>query len=212
MPIGGTAFFGMNQHPRITTNYLNQLGRKGDPGPGLNVGGEIDTVNGGQKGISGMIAQPYAGFIGGKLTITNPWAKQFEDPTVGPLYGGIYQYVRFNPTDTAILPARGLVAFWLDELNYVVTTNPGPTPPNKIAGVMLNSTTPGNWDFIQIAGIAMVMFNTAVPLGQVVGGASGQGLPGAAGSPSTLGFTVMTAGVLGQVSPVELNLVVGYNF
>ena len=96
MPIGGTAFFGQNQHPRITTTYLNQVNRRGDPAPGLNVGGATDFVNGGQIGFSGQIAQPYAGFIGGKLTITDPWAKQFSDPAVGPLYGGIYQYVQLD--------------------------------------------------------------------------------------------------------------------
>ena len=55
MPIGGTAFMGQNQHPRITTLYLNSLNRHGDPGPGVNLGGQIDMVNGGTVGFSGGI-------------------------------------------------------------------------------------------------------------------------------------------------------------
>ena len=159
MPIGGTAFFGMNQHPRITTTYLNQLSRHGDPGAGVNV----STAQ-----MSGSIVQEYLGFAGGKLTITNPWAKQFADPTVGPLYGGIYQYVRLDPTDTAPL-ARGQIVFWSDELNYLITADGIDTDtglPYKLAGVALCGTLPGYWDFIQITGIALVKFTGAGNVGQ----------------------------------------------
>jgi hypothetical protein len=205
MPVGGTAFLGQNQHPRITTTYLNQLNRHGDPAPGVNV----STAQ-----ISGSIVQPYDGFQGGKLTITNPWAVQFADPAVGPLYGGVYQYVRLNPADTAP-PVRGQVLFWMDELHYIVTTNAA-TPGGKIAGVSLNATTPGNWDFIQISGIANVMFSAAAPLGASVGITAGT-TPAFAATAATLdknflGIAVLTAPVANQVSPVELNLAVGFNY
>lgn len=202
MPIGGTAFFGQNQHPRITTNYLNQLNRHGDPAPGV----PVSTAQ-----ASGSIIQPYGGMEGGKLTITNPWAAQFADLRVGPLYGGLYQYVQFSALDTTP-PARGLIVYWLDELNYIVTTAAGTTPPNKVAGVCLNAVTPGNWDFIQISGIASVLFSAAVAIGSGVEASSGQGAAGATVGPTSIGIAVLTPGVSGQVSPVELNIQAGYNF
>lgn len=209
MPIGGTAFFGQNQHPRITTNYLNQLNRHGDPAPGLNVSTEQ---------MSGSIAQPYGGFIGGKLTITNPWAVQFADPQVGPLYGGIYQYVQLNPLDPAPL-TRGVPVFWLDELQYIVTAA-GTTgsAPNKIAGIALNETFPGYWDFIQIMGIAMVAFTgsgagvigNAVSVDGSVTPASVQ--PGTTVDGKFIGVAVLNDPAAGAISPVELNILAGYNF
>src|SRR5215475_13228305 len=101
---GGTAFFGQNQSPRITTNFLNQLHRHGDPGPGLNVSTEQ---------VSGSIVQPYGGFEGGKLTVTNPFIGRLADPQVGPLYGGVYMYVRFSE-DAQLENARGQIVFWED--------------------------------------------------------------------------------------------------
>lgn len=207
MPIGGTAFFGMNQHPRLTTNYLNQLHRHGDPGAGVNV----STAQ-----MSGSIVQEYHGFDGGKTTITNPWAAQFADPAVGPLYGGIIQYVKFSPTMT--IPAvRGMICFWQDELNYIVTTDFNATTSFKIAGVVINETTPDYWDFIYIAGIAMVMFSAAGTVGQPVSVTPTAGQPtfataGGTLSENSIGLAVLLDPAANVVSPVELNILAGYNF
>lgn len=211
MPIGGTAFFGMNQHPRITTNYLNQLNRHGDPGSGVNV----STAQ-----VSGSIVQEYHGFDGGKCTFTNPWVAQKADPVVGPLYGGIYMYCRYDPNATAML-ARGQLVFWLDELNYIVTdagqSSATPATPNKIAGVSLNQTLPGYWDFFQITGIALVKLSAAGTLGQPVT-FDGTATPPTAtpgGTPTIanfLGTIVLTPALANSVSPVEINLLQGYNF
>ena len=221
MPIGGTAFFGMNQHMRLTTTYLNQRNRRGDPGPGLNVGGRIDFVNGGQVGFSGSIAQPYAGFNGGKWTITNPWAAEKADPDVGPLYGGIYMYVQVDPHATVPL-VRGSAVFWLDELDYIVSAvgeSPGPgSVARKTAGIAVNNTLPGYWDFIQISGIAMVHFTVAgTNLGQVVNvDPSGPGphhpTLGTTLGIHSIGTTRLTTPIANALSPVELNLQQGYNF
>jgi hypothetical protein len=209
MPIGGTAFFGQNQSPRITTNYLNQLNRHGDPAPGV----PVSTAQ-----VSGSIVQPYSGFEGGKLTITNPWAVQFADPQVGPLYGGVYMYVQLDPLATVPLE-RGAPVFWLNELQYVVTAagTTGGTP-NKIAGIALNSTSPGYWDFIQIMGIAMVMFTGTGSgvignLVEVDGSVTPPSVqPGTTLSENTIGTAVLAAPAAGAISPVELNLQAGYNF
>lgn len=203
MPVGGTAFFGMNQSPRITTNYLNQAGRQGDPAPGV----PVSTAQ-----VSGSIVQPYAGFNGGKLTVTNPWAAQLADPSVGPLYGGLYQYVQLDPAATAAL-TRGQIVFWGDELNYIVTALGG---TRKVAGVALNSTAPGNWDFIQITGIASVRYNAAGAIGATASVDPALNPPtvltGAPVDENYLGMIVLAAAVNNAVSPLELNMLQGYNF
>ncbi len=201
MPIGGTAFMGMNQHPRITTNYLNQASRHGDPAPGV----PVSTAQ-----VSGSIVQPYGGQIGGATTITNPWADQFHDPDVGPLWGGVIQYVQFNPLDSQ-LAARGRIAYWLDEMNYIVTTAPGTTPPNKVAGVIINSTYPGNWDFIYISGQVIVNFSGTVAVGTGVVATNGQGASGATGGLTSIGIA-MAAGSANSYSPVQLNIQAGRNY
>jgi hypothetical protein len=176
--------------------------------------------------MSGSIAQPYGGFEGGKLTITNPWANQFADPAVGPVYGGIYMYNQVDLLDPAPL-MRGQVVFWADELNYIVTAigiNTAVTPnvTHKIAGIAVNETFPGHWDFFQIAGIARVRFTAAGALREFV-----IATPTATGSTITVaatvtinsvGMTVMTAPIAptppatGTLSPVELNIMQGWNF
>lgn len=211
MPVGGTAAFGINQHPRITTLYLNDIHRFGDAAPGLNV----STAE-----VSGSIVQPYAGFEGGKLTITDPFAKQFSDPEVGPLYGGVYQYVQFDPLMTT--PAqRGAICFWvnnpLGELLYVVTTDYDPVNSPKIAGVIVNPDRPGRWDFIQISGIASVMFTAAGTVGTPVAavptaGSASFAQAGGAINQNFLGIAVLIDPQANVVSPVQLNMMAGWNY
>lgn len=203
---------GMNQHPRLTTLYLNALTRQGDPAPGVNV----STAQ-----ISGSIVQPYWGFCGGKLTVTDPWAAALADPAVGPLYGGVFQYVQFDPLMT--LPAvRGAVAFWVNvngpngELGYRVTTTYNATTAVKPAGIILNPDLPGNWDFIQIGGIAMGQFSAAGTLGNPVSVLPTTGAPSVltgAGTvgPTMVGVSVFTAPATGVMSPVEMNIISGWN-
>lgn len=208
MPVGGTAFFGQNQHPRLTTNYINQLNRHGDPAPGVNV----STAQ-----VSGSIVQPYDGFQGGKLTITDPWAPQFADPAVGPIYGGVYMYLQVNPLDPAPLQ-RGAVVFWSDELHYVVTVKGlnALSQPNKIAGVALNETFPGFWDFFQIMGVASVEFSAGGNLGDgVIVTPTATGSTVATGASITkdfIGIAVLTPPQANQISPVQLNIIMGLNF
>lgn len=202
MPIGGTAFLGQNQSPRLTTQYLNQSSRKGDPAPGVNV----STAQ-----VSGSIVQPYDGFAGGKLTITGPWAAQFSDPEVGPIYGGVYQYVQFNPADTAP-PIPGQFVWWLDETNYIVTSTYAAATAYKVAGVAINPDTPGNWDFVQIAGIASVVFGGAAALGAAVSAQLATPSYAVVGPGAAVGVVVMQAGVLNTMSPAEINIAAGWNY
>jgi hypothetical protein len=79
----------------------------------------------------------------------------FYDNTIGVLYTGKYQYVQ-SDCDASEVPARGVLAFWYNLANYVVT--PDPTD-GELAGVYINALTPGNWGYIQIEGLASVLFN-----------------------------------------------------
>jgi hypothetical protein len=183
------------------------------------VGGRQDYINGGQVGFSGMIAQPYSGFEGGVVTITNPWAGTqtnpqqfpgFADPAVGPLFGGLYQYLQLDPLE-AIPLIRGQVMFWKDELNYIVTGHGMTgTVPHKMAGVAVNETFPGNWDFFQIDGIARVHTTAAGPIGQFINVTPAVTSPavtttGATSTDNSIGKVVLNPAVAGQLSTVELS-------
>lgn len=206
MPVGGTAFFGQNQSPRITTTYLNQLNRHGDPAPGV----LVSTAQ-----VSGSIVQPYGGFVGGKLTITNPFAGSFADPAVGPLYGGVYMYVQFNPTST-VPNLPGQIVYWSNILQYVVSAQyVAASMAGQIAGVTINPTTPGNWDFIQIAGIAMVLVSALGNIGDlidVVPASPPTTIAGTTPTTSSLGIAVLSAPVANQLTPILLNIANGQNF
>lgn len=208
MPVGSTAFYGQNQSPRITTTYLNQQGRTGDPDPGVNV----STAQ-----MPGYIVQPYSGFEGGKLTITNTWAPQFADPAVGPLYGGVYMYVQVDPAGGPLV--RGQAVFWSNSLRYIVTAIPSQPLEGQTAGIAVNNTAKGHWDFIQVAGIAMVLFGTItgptpgvgevirVPAGSSLADAGGQMTPFVPAEAKTvIGISTLVAPANNSISPVRLNL------
>lgn len=77
-------------------------------------------------------------------------------------YEGTFQYVRTLSTDT-VLPALGLLAFWSDRTNYIVTTLD--TYSDQVAGVFLNSITKGNYGFIKTleGGRTLVNFGANTP-------------------------------------------------
>jgi hypothetical protein len=203
-----------NQSPRITTNYLNQAGRVGDPAPGV----PLSTAQ-----SSGNIVQPYGGMVGGKLTISNPEAKTMADTTVGPLYGGIYMYVQFRSGSTAA-NARGQLVFWFDPDNYIVTPDYTASAAGQIAGVTLNATTRGNFDFIQLAGEALVRFGTITGTGTIgdvvtllaANNMADDAAQGTALAPSAtktiIGVATRTAPASNTVSPVRLNLAAGWEY
>jgi hypothetical protein len=80
----------------------------------------------------------------------------FANLAVGVLYTGKYQYVQTIATSFAA-PARGLIAFWRDIPNYVVT--PDAWADGEIAGIYINALTRGHYGYIQIEGLASVMFS-----------------------------------------------------
>lgn len=139
--------FGANQAPRITALYLNDVN---DPAAGVPLASP-----------SGSIVQAYGGQIGAKLTIGPGEATRLSDSAVGTLFEGVYQYVQFLGSMTAT-PTRGMICFWSDRANKVITCDVTAATQGKIAGVVLNSVTKGNWGFIQISGSASVQFKSTI--------------------------------------------------
>ena len=92
------------------------------------------------------------------------------DSTVGTLFGGIYQYVRFRTADVTA-PARGLLYLWdptVDMDLYQVSNletiggTAGSQTAAFFAGASLNAPTAGNYGWIQIAGKANVKFRAVL--------------------------------------------------
>ncbi len=134
--------FGTNQAPRVTAQYLNAVN---DPAPGVPLASP-----------SGSIVQDYLGQLGALLTLDDEMAAKLSDSTVGTLYAGVYQYVKFLAGTTAA-PTRGYMCAWSDFENFVVTMDITDVLSGKLAGVCLNSVTKGQYGWIQVAGKATVL-------------------------------------------------------
>jgi hypothetical protein len=79
---------------------------------------------------------------------------------IGDLLEGTYQYVQTFSSDT-LAPARGLLAFWRDRANYIVTTSDA--TGTELAGIFLSAITRGKFGFIQAiqGGRGVVQTSTA---------------------------------------------------
>ena len=152
---------GSNQTPLITQRYLNTSTYAGDPTPGA----VVSTAN-----VSGSIIQTYGGFVGGILTMDKAAANYYSDPVNGQqLYPGQYQYVQFDSLG-ALNAVQGQVVFWKTNVpspvgtnllpagGFIVTCVESAQETGFIAGIALANTVPGNYWWIQIAGIAQVKY------------------------------------------------------
>lgn len=123
--------------------------------------GYLNTVNDalpGQPVSSGTGDPQYKGQLGAILAFTHAAAAKAY--VTNALYGGQYQYVKAYGSSSAS-PARGLVAFWQDHDDYVVTPD-APTGTSQIAGIFLNSVTKGYYGWIQVSGLATVKFRASI--------------------------------------------------
>lgn len=152
------AIRGSNQSPTITQRYLNTASYAGDPSPG-NV---LSTAN-----VSGSIVQPYAGMVGGILTLSEGQAANLSDPINGPLlFAGDYQYLQAYPNSTAAAFVQGQVGFAvlgqgdLQGGNWWITPDGTTAPQGPVIGIALANTAKGNYWFFQTAGIAEVKFKS----------------------------------------------------
>lgn len=113
---------------------------------------------------SGSIVQPYYGQIGKRLVLTEAMASTLSDTAIGTLHEGIYQYVQVLTGATAA-PVLGQLAYWnsaSNQENGIVTTDQTATNCSNMAGVFLSAPSKGNYCWIQIAGLATMLFKSSI--------------------------------------------------
>jgi hypothetical protein len=115
-----------------------------------------DSVCGGATS-QGTGATLYGGILGIEIEFTDD--EVYYDSAIGTLYGGVYKYVQTLSTGGA--GVRGQIAFWSNQDTFLVTaTNGGAAVGDgNQAGIFLNAVTAGNYCWIQVGGIASVLFN-----------------------------------------------------
>lgn len=129
------------------------------------------------------------GDLGKRIVFTEAEVANYTYATNGTLYGGIYQAVLVDSGATAANVARGKVAFLKvsGASTYSVTDQANADSVNLVAGVFLNSITPGNYGIIQVAGKVSVKVTTVTShaLGvALVVGATGDGTVDVATAPT----------------------------
>ena len=91
---------------------------------------------------------------GKRLWVPQNEIANFTYTANGTLYGGMYQMVQVSASATAANVAVGKVAYILDgsQGSYIVTDEAHATSTAMIAGIFLNTITPGNFGFIFVGG------------------------------------------------------------
>lgn len=133
---------------RDTARYLNDVN---DPLIG-------QSVSGGQE---------YVGQLGATMTLNASEALKFSNTTVGTLYGGKYQYVKFLSTQSGTTLKNGPV-YWSDPDNFVVTADV-PTNGASFAGVAINVPTKGNYAWILVVGKSLLNVGTVTKSSPAIG-------------------------------------------
>jgi hypothetical protein len=123
-------------------------------------GGVVVSVPAGAPTVASSQTLP-----GDRIVLDDISALALSDTTIGTLYGGIYMYGQATWTTTAA--TRGGVAFFKQAdvgTNYIFygDAQPATTTPSFIAGIWISAPTKGNYCWIQIAGVASVLFDSTV--------------------------------------------------
>jgi len=104
--------------------------------------------------------------LGKRIEIAEANAAAFTYTPNGTLYGGVYQLVQVDSGATALKVGVGLAAFLkqgnTNAQNYVVTSEDQAITIGMLCGVFLNTITPGNFGFIQVAGKVNVKYKAGV--------------------------------------------------
>lgn len=110
----------------------------------------LNTVNDVLPGQSVTGGQSYDGQVGATVTLNAAEALKLSDTSVGTLYGGTYQYVKFLLTQSGTTVKGGPV-YWTDPDNFVVSADVATGVPG-FAGVALSVVTKGNYGWILVSG------------------------------------------------------------
>jgi hypothetical protein len=124
-----------NPNVRVTSGFLDTA-NDSFPGGGSASPGYAPGQRGAKVGLG-------AGYPSDNVGVR--FSSTFKTPLT-TIPRGIFQYVESLSTDS-VVPAQGLIAFWQDRANYIVTTSD--TNLKSRAGVYLGAPTRGNLCFIQ---------------------------------------------------------------
>lgn len=98
----------------------------------------------------------------GSVVYLNVNSPTFYDSTVGTLYPGGYKRVHLVSTSTQAA-ARGRIAYWVNPASTTVPFDvTGDATDGNQAGVFINVITKGNYGYIQVEGLASVLFTSSV--------------------------------------------------
>jgi hypothetical protein len=141
------------QAVQLSSKYLNDIND-------ASVGGVIVSVPSGVPSPQIYSAQP-----GDRIVLDDATALALSDTTIGTLYGGVYMYVQFKTTTRAAVKG-GIVFFAAADLgtSYIAYGDALPTTavPTYIAGVLICVLTTTYYGWIQVAGVATVLFDAGM--------------------------------------------------
>jgi len=186
------------QADQLTARFLNDVNDAVS-------GGSIVSLPAGVTGPQASATQP-----GDRICLDDAAAFALSDTTVGTLKGGVYMYYGTLSTSVAN-PQIGCIGFFqaVDvgststvPGNYRVTADVQPisSVPTYIAGIFINNITKGNFGWLQVAGLASVLFEsalTAAAAGNVVTAKVGPTTSGSADVGVSVASPVTLAALLG---------------
>jgi len=141
----------------LTARYLNDVNDSAS-------GGAIVSLPTGVPQVQTSQTIP-----GDRIVLDDATALALSDTTIGTLYGGIYMYVQYKTTTRAAV--LGGIAFYKQadvgagsNAGYIVygDAQPATATPSFIAGIFISAPTANNYCWIQIAGVASVLFDSTV--------------------------------------------------
>jgi hypothetical protein len=184
--------YGFKQADQLSARFLNDVND-------ASVGGALVSLP-----VGVQSAQVSATAAGDAIIMDDATAGALSDSTVGTLFGGTYLYMG-TFSGAAVIPARGKAAFFrATDLPvagvpgtagiYQISSDAQPTTaiPTLFAGVFLNSVTNGNFGWIQTAGVASCLFDSAITAA-AVGNPVSVKISAAVPSTFDVGVTVVTA-------------------
>jgi hypothetical protein len=142
------------QAERLTAKYLNDVND-------TVAGGAIVSVPAGAPQVGQSQTLP-----GDRIVLDDATALALSDTTIGTLFGGVYMYVG-NTSDGASV--RGKCAFFkaadiggsTSIYEVTILAQPSTSIPTYLAGIFINVISASNWGWIQVAGAASVLFDSA---------------------------------------------------
>lgn len=135
--------------------------RKSSNNPWISPSGFLNTGSFAQIGGTEPVGTRFQGMLGQTIVCSNADALKLSDTSVGTLYQGVYQLVKFN---SAV--ARGALCFWdtlaNNGLNDYEVTDVVTAAAVFKAGIAVCAMDSGEYGWIQVAGLASGLFRASV--------------------------------------------------